>query len=96
MSWGAGDAALEFGQLALAAQRMKPWPYRGRIVVTERDWRGEKDLHVLAGWKYLGTVREIEDVEGLDSDAASFDPDVYRILKRFLAAPRMADIVEVD
>ena len=83
-------------RLALAAQRLKPWPYRGRILVGERDWRGEEDLHVLSGWKYLGTVREREAAEGLDADAASFDADVYRIQKRFLAAPRGAHIVELD
>ena len=83
-------------RLALAAQRLKPWPYRGRILVTERDWRGEQDLHVLSRWKYLGTVREREAVEGLDADAAAFDPDVYRILKRYLASPRAAHVVELD
>ena len=83
-------------RLALAAQRLKPWPYRGRILVGERDWRGEEDLHVLSGWKYLGTVREREAAEGLDAGEASFDADVYRILKRFLAAPRGAHIVELD
>ncbi len=83
-------------RLALSPQRLKPWPYRGRILVGERDWRGEEDLHVLSGWKYLGTVREREAAEGLDADEASFDPDVYRILKRFLAAPRGAQIVELD
>jgi len=83
-------------RLALAAQRLKPWPYRGRILVGERDWRGEQDWHVLAGWRYLGTVRERADADGVDPDATAFDPDVYRILKRFLAAPRAADIVELD
>ena len=38
---------------------------------------------------YSGTVF-------IDADAASFDADVYRILKRFLAAPRGAHIVELD
>jgi DNA polymerase-3 subunit epsilon len=83
-------------RLALAAQRLKPWPYRGRILVGERDWRGEQDWHVLAGWRYLGTVREREAAAGLDPEASAFDPDVYRILKRFLAAPRATDIVELD
>ena len=83
-------------RLALAAQRLKPWPYRGRILVAERDWRGEQDLHVLAGWRYVGTVREREAANDLDADAVAFDADVYRILKRFLAAPRPAHIVELD
>jgi DNA polymerase-3 subunit epsilon len=83
-------------RIALAAQRLKPWPFRGRILVGERDWRGEQDWHVLAGWRYLGTVRERDAADGLDPDATAFDPDVYRILKRFLAAPRATEIVELD
>jgi DNA polymerase-3 subunit epsilon len=83
-------------RLALAGLRLKPWPYRGRILVAERDWRGEEDLHVLARWRYLGTVRDADAADGLDPEAVPFDPDVYRILKRFLAAPAAARIVELD
>ncbi len=94
---GAEPAALHNARLrlALAAARLKPWPYRGRILVAERDWRGEQDLHVLERWRYLGTVREADDAEGLDVDAVPFDPDVYKILKRFLAAPAGARIIEL-
>ncbi len=82
-------------RLALAGLRMKPWPYRGRVVVAERDWRGEQDLHVLDGWRWLGTVKELEEARGLRDDDAPFDPDVYRILKRFLADPSGTRIVEL-
>ena len=94
---GAEPAALHNARLrlALAAARLKPWPYRGRILVAERDWRGEQDLHVLERWRYLGTVREADDAGGLDVDAVPFDPDVYKILKRFLAAPAGARIIEL-
>jgi DNA polymerase-3 subunit epsilon len=83
-------------RLALASLRLKPWPYAGRILVSERDWRGQEDLHVLDGWRYLGTVREAADAVGLDRDAVPFDPDVYRILKKYLTAPDGARIVELD
>jgi DNA polymerase-3 subunit epsilon len=83
-------------RLALASLRLKPWPYRGRILVAERDWRGQEDLHVLDGWRYLGTVREPADAEGLDRDAVPFDPDVYRILKRYLSNPDGTRIVELE
>ena len=82
-------------RLALAGSRLKPWPYRGRILVAERDWRGEQDLHVLERWRYLGTVREADDAAGLDAEAVPFDADVYRILKRFLAAAAGARIIEL-
>lgn len=95
---GAEPAALHDTRvrLALAGQRLKPWPYRGRVLVIERDWRGEEDVHVLAGWRHLGTVRERDAAEGLAADSAAFDPDVYRILKRYLSAARGAQIVELD
>ena len=82
-------------RLALASTKLKPWPYRGRILVAERDWRGEQDLHVLERWRYLGTVREADAAEGLDADAVPFDPDVYRILKRYLAAPAGGRVIEL-
>jgi DNA polymerase-3 subunit epsilon len=81
-------------RLALAPQKLKPWPYRGRIVVAERDWRGREDWHVLEAWRYLGTVRDLEAAADLAGDAP-FDVDVYRILQRFLAEPGAARIVEL-
>jgi hypothetical protein len=50
---------------------------------------------VLERWRYLGTVRDAGDAEGLDVEAVPFDPDVYKILKRFLAAPAGARIIEL-
>jgi DNA polymerase III subunit epsilon len=82
-------------RLALAGLRLKPWPYPGRILVAERDWRGQEDLHVLDRWRYLGTVRTADEAEGWDVEGVAFDPDVYRILKRFLSAPGSARIVEL-
>ena len=83
-------------RLALVATRLKPWPYRGRILVAERDWRGTEDLHVLDRWRYLGTVHSAEDADGLDAQSVPFDADVYRILKRFLSAPAGARIIEIS
>jgi DNA polymerase III subunit epsilon len=82
-------------RLALASLRLKPWPYRGRVVVAERDWRGQEDLHVLDGWRWLGTVRDLDEARSVRHDDAPFDADVYRILKRFLADPAGARIVEL-
>ena len=82
-------------RLALAGLRMKPWPYRGRVVVAERDWRGEEDLHVLDGWRWLGTVKDLDEARSLRNDDAPLDPDVYRILKRVLADPSGMRVVEL-
>jgi DNA polymerase-3 subunit epsilon len=83
-------------RLALASQRLKAWPYRGRVLVAERDWRGSEDLHVIAAWRHLGTVHEAAAAAELHVDSVPFDPDVYRILKRFLRDPGAARIVELD
>jgi len=83
-------------RIALAPIKLKAWPFRGRVVVAERDWRGEEDLIVLAGWCYLGTVRGEEEARELRAETAVFDADIYRILKRFLADPGQRRIVELD
>ena len=83
-------------RLTLAAQRLRPWPYRGRVLIVERDWRGQEDLHVLGGWKYLATVRERAAAEGIDAERVAFDPDIYRILRRALAAPAGLRVEELD
>jgi DNA polymerase III subunit epsilon len=82
-------------RLALAGLRLKSWPYRGRVAVAERDWRGVEDWHVLDGWRWLGTVHELEDAQALRNDAASFDADIYRILKRWFADPAGLRLVEL-
>ena len=38
---------------------------------------------------------DAEVAQGLDVDAVPFDADIYRILKRFLAAPAGARIIEL-
>lgn len=82
-------------RLALAAQKLKAWPYRGRIAVAERDWKGSEDWHVIDRWRYVGTVHEFEAVADVRDAEAPFDVDVYRILQRFLAAEGVR-IVELD
>ena len=83
-------------RLALAGVRLREWPYPGRVVVVESDWRGEQNCHVLDQWRYLGTVREWEEAESFRGGDIRFDADIYRILKRFFAAPGSARIIEVS
>jgi DNA polymerase-3 subunit epsilon len=85
-------------QLALAALKIKSWPFPGRIALRERGMRGgmhsgihgdthSGELHVLDHWSYLGTARseqELADLSARDTGAA-FDVDVYKILIRFLS-----------
>ena len=69
-------------QLALSALKLKAWPFPGRIALRERG-----DLHVLEHWTYLGTAKSEDDLETLRTSRAdgAFDPDVYRILVRYLS-----------
>ena len=72
-------------QLALAGLKLRAWPFRGRIAIRERDWRGFEELHVFDQWRWLGSIA---DEDGLERLAAApvgpFDLDTYRILQRFL------------
>lgn len=90
--------ALRFAQ-ALAALRMRTWPYRGRIGVREGMSGGRRSAWiVLDRWCYLGTVRSEEELHELTASrtAPAFDLDTYRILTRFLAKPhRDCRIIEL-
>ncbi len=83
-------------KLALAAQRLKPWPYEGSVAIRERAFGGFEQWHVIEGWRYLGTLTRREGVDD-DGDAlaaggrgpetpgvARFDVDAYRVLTRYL------------
>ncbi|MEI6458454.1 MAG: exonuclease domain-containing protein [Pseudomonadota bacterium] len=83
-------------RVAFASSRIVPWPFRGRVAVVESDWRGCQDFHVIEGWRYLGTVRDEMDArELIPVDSADFDPDIYRILRRFFDDPGQARVVEL-
>jgi DNA polymerase-3 subunit epsilon len=70
-------------RMALAALKLKPWPFPGRVAIAE----GRAEFHVLDHWVYLGTARSDDELHELRTKAApaAFDADVYRILVRYLA-----------
>ena len=85
-------------RMALLRHKLRSWPFRGRIAVRERDWRGMEEMHVFDRWRYLGTVSSDESLDELPGTASrEFDLDSYRILCRYLDRPRpRARIVELD
>ena len=85
-------------KMALARHKLRDWPFRGRIGVKERDWRGVEEIHLFDRWRYLGTVSSTEELDAaMDQEAAGFDLDSYRILCRFLDRPGpRAKLVELD
>ena len=80
-------------QMALSSLKLKPWPFPGRVALTEAVFQGAAsesggcEYHVLDHWVYLGTARSEEELSELAAKPtrASFDVDVYRILVRYLA-----------
>lgn len=81
-------------QIALARQKLRPWPFAGRVGLCERGpWAAE--VHVLDQWRYLGTARTDEELEELAVAALPpFDPDIYRLLARLLNR-RGIDVIEL-
>ena len=72
---------------ALAQLKMRPWPFRGRIGVREKEAGA---LIVLDRWCYLGTVRSEAELGELAETRPQpvFDADTYKILSRFFASAR--------
>jgi DNA polymerase-3 subunit epsilon len=81
-------------QLALSSLKLKPWPFRGRVALRERDPRDggfggarADEFHVVDHWAYLGTARSEEELAALriKDGCGAFDADVYRILVRYFS-----------
>ena len=81
-------------KLGLMAQRLKPWPHEGPMLL--REGVGERtEYHVIDGWQYLGTF----DGDDLNAQAernwkgalarADFDIQTYRIITRELRERRL-------
>jgi DNA polymerase-3 subunit epsilon len=72
---------------ALAKLQLKSWPYPGPMGLVERDdFRDMEEVHVVDGWRYLGSARDEADIRQLLENAgqARFDMDTYKILKAHL------------
>ena len=81
-------------KMALAALKIKSWPFPGRIALRERptgaflpDGTRGGEFHVLDRWMYLGSARSEEELAALGARRAypAFDVDVYKILQRYFS-----------
>ena len=73
---------------ALAPYRVADWPFAGRAVIRERHDDGRiEEAHVFDRWCHLGTARDEDGLLGLLEGRCEigFDPDVYSIVKSFIA-----------
>jgi DNA polymerase-3 subunit epsilon len=73
--------------MALAALRVKPWPFPGAIGVREN---GRDEIAVFDDWRYLGRARTEPELAELAATraGAAFDPEIYRILSRYFSSTR--------
>lgn len=85
-------------RLALAPERVREWPFAAPIGVRESSIDGGTNLHVFDDWRYVGTAHDDGELERLlaRSHEASFDVDLYRILRRYLRRQgRHGELIEL-
>jgi len=86
-------------RLALARDRVRPWPFAGALGIRERTAGGRMDIHVFREWRYLGTARDDEELAQhlLRASETAFDVDLYRILGRYLRGKRRRlELIELE
>jgi DNA polymerase-3 subunit epsilon len=73
---------------ALAALKVRTWPYAGVVGLVENGVDGRRDVHVVNNWCCLGTAQSEAEMRQLLEEAPprpAFDVDTYKILLRALA-----------
>ena len=74
---------------ALAALRLAAWPFAGPVALREGH-----DLHLIDGWRYLGTAQDEPGLQALLATGRPlFDLDFHRILVKALARAGQEDLV---
>ena len=74
-------------KLALAAQRLRDWPYPGKIGVREHDPASQRtQLHLFEHWCYLASVDNEADLHDVLAQCSTpvFDLDIYKLLQQVL------------
>lgn len=77
-------------KLAFATQRLKAWPFTGKVGLREHDaTTGRTDIHVFDQWRHLATVQNESDLADVVQSRRflAFDLDSYRLLVKRLLAP---------
>lgn len=85
---GKEPVSLHSGRLmaALARLKLKSWPYAGPALLREGP-----EVHVIDGWRYLGSARSEAELHELAAAARpAFDADSYKILVK--AAGRLTPL----
>jgi len=78
-------------QAALRFYKVQAWPFEGAIAIKD----GESML-VIDKWCYLGSASNHEELYDLaKSESSEFDLDIYKILKKALAASHKLNVVKL-
>jgi len=79
--------------IALAKFKLRPWPYKGPLVLLERDEFGmREDVHLVDRWRLVATVHSEEALQERLANGPTrqpFDPDIYRVIGRYLHAGKI-------
>ena len=77
---------------ALAKLKLDAWAYPGPIGLVERDdFLDVEEVHVVDGWRYLGTGRSEAEIHQLleQTGQSRFDMDTYKLLRTQLAKGKL-------
>jgi len=66
---------------ALTALKLLAWPFNGPALIREGD-----AVHIVDGWRYLGTAQSEEDIHALlAAPRPAFERDCYKILAKYVS-----------
>jgi DNA polymerase III subunit epsilon len=75
---------------ALSSFKIKPWPFKGPIVISEENILAKKkELFIIDKWCYLGSIKYDDDGTEMKEyeDQIIFDTDIYKILLSYIRNP---------
>ena len=78
-------------QTALSANKLKNWPFDGKIAIREHCREADKtQLHVFEYWTYLGAAENDEELADIvaQTHAIKFDLDTYKLLLKVINQPK--------
>jgi DNA polymerase III subunit epsilon len=79
--------------MALAKYRLPNWPYRGVLVITEKDATAEREeAHLFHDWCHLGRATNAEEIAQISetSNRGRFRADMYYLLRQTIIKQKRA------
>jgi DNA polymerase-3 subunit epsilon len=76
-------------QQAMVANRLRAWPYAGKIGIREHNNENNKtQMHIFEHWCYIGVIEHEADLQETitQKQPLKFDLDTYRLLLKTLAS----------